>query len=405
MAGEQQPVQQPGDRMTMDDHASAIDRELAKFYNDDFTPRDAEDKVGDDSPEERDETRSDDDSPRRKRREREEARDEEDDDARAEDDDDDAEGQAEEQPEEHDDDDLEDDADGDEDDEAAGDEIKTIADLAEALDKAPEDVMEGLTLTLDNGDEVSLAELRAGHMRDRDYRQKTEEVATQRRAVADQEAKLSEKAQDAITVNTQLLDVMRQALVRNLDSPEMQKLRAERPADYLLAREEAQSKIGALQQAQQRAAEHLNKLKQQQQERSRQELEQYVSEQREQLEGTLGGLTPERKRAIKDFVVENLGFEPEEFGTVLDHRFIVGWSRWMDDRRELENLRGQGAEKREKAEQGTRRGRLRKRGRRGGKGRGARQETRSQADHRRAIAKARETGGVKEAAAAIKNLI
>lgn len=409
---EQKPIEQAGDRMRMNDHASAIDQVLAEHYDDDFKPLDKADADDDDrgAPDARDDDGGDDEvSQRRRKRRGKEERDEdtgaEEEDADEADDDD--EGQPEEEPEDDADDEDASDESKDDDDDSDDDAIRSISDLAEALDQSEEEVMEALTVKITVGGEereMSLAELSKGHMLESDYRQKTEEVATRRREVDADAAKQTELAQGAIAVNQQLLQTVRNAVVRSADSPEMQKLRTEDPSRYLLARDDIQNRLGALDQAQRAAAKHYQDLQAKQSEQSTRELNEYIATEKERLREALGDMGPDRKAALKSFAAEKLGIPAEDLATVLDHRFIVAFSRLMDAEQELETLRGKGAKAQEKAEEGTRRGRLRKRGRRGGQGRN-RSETRKVADTRRSVSKAKKSGSVKDAAAAIDKLI
>ena len=136
--------------------------------------------------------------------------------------------------------------------------LETLDDIAKALGVDAESLLANLKMRIKvNGEErlVSLKEAQTGHQLEADYRRKTTELAEQRRAVeqdfAQRQALYHQQSVEAANV----LQMAEQAVLADLNTPQMAALREKDPVQWMLRRDEAQQKLAYLQQTRQQAAQ------------------------------------------------------------------------------------------------------------------------------------------------------
>lgn len=132
------------------------------------------------------------------------------------------------------------------DDEDAETEIRTTEELAAALGKTPEEALSTIKHKFKvAGEEVeaSLAELVSGYQRDGDYRQKTQKNAEERRTLQKQHAEVAKEYEKRASGVANLLRAEQQAVYAQFNSPEVARLRTENPAEYLIQKDWAESRL------------------------------------------------------------------------------------------------------------------------------------------------------------------
>lgn len=192
---------------------------------------------------------------------------------------------------------------------------------------------------------VTLDELVAGYQKDADYRNKTAQVAEQRRAVdAERQAVVQERAQlsEALNRNQALLEAQLG------QQPDWQYLLENDPQEYLRQQHLYQQRSAELQQVQQVQAQ----LKQAQQVEQAQQWEQYLSTEREQLLAKLpewkdAARAKAEKAELRNFLSSH-GFSDEEISGIGDHRILLAARKaWLFD--QLTSKRPEAVKKVEKA--------------------------------------------------------
>lgn len=132
------------------------------------------------------------------------------------------------------------------DDEDAETEIRTTEDLAAALGKTPEEALSTIKHKFKvAGEEVeaSLAELVSGYQRDGDYRKKTQEIAEERKSLRESHAAVAKEYERRAASVANLLKAEQQAVYAQFNSPEVARLRTENPAEYLIQKDWAESRL------------------------------------------------------------------------------------------------------------------------------------------------------------------
>jgi hypothetical protein len=220
--------------------------------------------------------------------------------------------------------DDEDDSQGTDDDENVAP-IKTLADLAEALD-VDIDELNNLQDTFNaSGEEVTvtLADLRRGHQKDADYRRKTQEIAERKRQFEAVEAQRAQHYEANLVQIGQVLTQGQNLLLGELDSAEMQELRHTNPAEWTARRQELQARIDAVKQLSAQASQQYDAFQAQQQ----QLMAQQFAEMRETGLAQLRESIPEWGSELRDKLVSYLGdsygYTAEDLSQVYDHRLLT----------------------------------------------------------------------------------
>lgn len=220
---------------------------------------------------------------------------------------------------------LEPDYDGEE--EFADDDDTEIADegeeeeVAEAEPELTDDVM----VKLDDGETVSLAELRSGFLKGKDYTHKTTELSEQREQVAEMRKAYEERAQFAETTLQNLTGYL-QGLIP--PEPPLQ-LAQQNPAEYqyqTALRKQAMEELGQLVQMGQGATKA-------QQDYSEQDMARLRADEDAKLVKAMPHLADPAKRAAFDKNIQaaalEFGFTEQEAAGAVDHRMkkLVHYAR------------------------------------------------------------------------------
>lgn len=173
-----------------------------------------------------------------------------------------------------------------------------------------------------NGKEVqvTLEELKAGHMKDRDYREKTAEVAEARKAVEAEKAKiadLSKVREEYLTESKTLQEIIGSFIVPQEKLDEL--LKSRDTEGYLRAKahnEKIQQQVTALR----------TKTDNIQSQISGEQLEEIQNRKNTEREALLTAL-PELKddnsqRSLAEYIL-NIGFSQDDISNTLDHRLFV----------------------------------------------------------------------------------
>lgn len=167
---------------------------------------------------------------------------------------------------------------------------------------------------------VKKSELRAGYMKDADYRQKTAKVAEKERAVEHYAQQfMQERQQNANRLETLIVAAQRELIGSQPD----ERLIDENPVEYL--RQMTQFK-NRTQQLQQLAAERQANAQQMQAAQSQRQ-QQYLQAQREQLSTAIPEWRDDKVRTADQKLIQDTlsqaGYSTEEIGSIGDHRAVV----------------------------------------------------------------------------------
>ena len=215
--------------------------------------------------------------------------------------------------------DASDDASTDEADTDDPDAIRTLAELATALDVTVDELKESITHDFRAADEdvtVTLAELEKGYQKDADYRRSTAQLAEYRRAI---EADLNTRQQAYETqqhVAAANLNLAEQMLAAELNSPQLAALRESAPDEWTARRTEIGERIAYLQNARGQAAAAYEQFRQNN-----------LAQLREREMSSLQTAVPEFSQQHADLakqVIGSLGFTPKETSEIFDSRLVLG---------------------------------------------------------------------------------
>ena len=214
----------------------------------------------------------------------------------------------------------------------AGDFPGTVSELAESLDFDPNDLAEHLQMTVNpNGEtqDVTLAEMAKGYMREADYTRKTKALAEKERSF---EA-TSKQALERQKASLEQLDAVAMVLAREIDmgpdDAEVARISREEPHRYPQVVEERNRKIQAYRQAQEARA----RVSQEAEVRNRDAMAAYRGEQQQKLGERLPDMkVPEKAKALEDTMRSfltgpDIGFTNDEVTAFIngpfDHRQVL----------------------------------------------------------------------------------
>lgn len=171
-------------------------------------------------------------------------------------------------------------------------------------------------------EELDLDEVVAGYMKDADYRQKTTQVAEQRRQVE----QLQEYVSKELGNRVQNLDILTQAMHRELigDQAQLEQLIRTDPAEYLVQKHRLDQKIGLFEQARQerQAIEYQQaQLEQQRQAEYLQAESQRMLERMPSWKDT--AKADAEKREIAEALLSDYGYTADELQELYDHRALL----------------------------------------------------------------------------------
>lgn len=243
------------------------------------------------------------------------------------------------------------DGESDTDDEAGTDDadtdnsIRTVTELAEALEIPPEELKASLTHTFRAAGEevtVTLAELEKGYQRDADYRRSTAKLAEERRAVETQFVQRAQEYEQAAHATATVLNLSERMLSEELNSPVMAQLRQSDPSEWTARRTEIEQRINVLRNVRAQAAAEYARFAE--------------TTKRQTYDREMKAL----KEAVPDFDVSthgkkaseamaSLGFSPAEIANLLDSRVIRGALELAELRTEVQSWRDKAKKAKETA--------------------------------------------------------
>ena len=208
--------------------------------------------------------------------------------------------------------------------------LETIDDVAQALGVDPKDLLANLKMRVKvNGEEllVSLADAQKGHQLEADYRRKTTELAEQRKAIETEFVQRQALYQQQAVETAQMMQLAEQAIVADLNTPEMAQLKAQDPAKWLMREREAQAKLAHVQQARQYAAHQWQQQQQTASSEQQRQFAAYLQAEQEALGNKVveRGVdwTPTKRQELSNFLIERYGFSPSDVSQVYNHRLVL----------------------------------------------------------------------------------
>ena len=333
--------------------------------------------------------------------------DDRDDDPREDDEDDDDAGTSGSRRDRESDPDESDDEDGDENEGDDGEDDDHQGDEGDDHDEdeSPADPLDALHEVKVNGkiEKLPLREIIKGYQRDSDYRAKTTQLATRRRALDEGHAKVATQYQRKLQITAGVVNTVKQMLVGDINSAAMQQLRATDPGEWAVQRQVMQDRIDnvgrILGQVQQEHERHASE-KEQNDARTRQEA---IPHEMEMISREIPDWQDGGARRLGKYLSRS-GFTPDEIQGVYDHRMLLV----ADKARKWDEL--QAAKTSAKGKRKTKQAApKRPTGQQNGSSRLQRQpagqQTRKRKGFRDARARARKTGDMRDAGKAISYLL
>lgn len=205
--------------------------------------------------------------------------------------------------------------------------LDSLADAAEHMGVEVADLYQlKVPVTLDDGSKV---EISIGEWKDNVHsliKQERESFAEQARAVEMQQAQQTEHLQHQVTQATAMIQAMEHELTGDINSVDWQKLRTENPGEYSAMMSEYEAKVKRLDTYKQQVTESLTLQQQQQAEAFQQQRAERLEKENALLVDKIPSWTNETKRIAETQEIGNylsqIGFTPEETGSIIDHRFI-----------------------------------------------------------------------------------
>ena len=214
------------------------------------------------------------------------------------------------------------------------DDIRTLSDLAAALEVPLDDLQSTLTHSFRAADEdvtVTLAELEKGYQKEADYRRSTAKLADEKRAIErDYQTKMQEFDQHNVQLSQQMA-FTEQLLVAELQDPQLAELQTSSPAEWTARSREIEHRLLTLRNARMQAAAQYD-----------QQINQFKTELRQRELAMLTEAVPdwssEHQTLARD-TMQSLGYSDTELAEVFDHRAIKGALELAALRKEVEELR------------------------------------------------------------------
>ena len=214
--------------------------------------------------------------------------------------------------------------------------IRTVAEMAAALDMSVDDFMASITDSFRASDEdvtVTLAEMRKGYQKDADYRKQTGKLADERRAL---EMETQNRMQQFETANQDAASALmatQQIFENMLNHPDMQQLRQSDPAEWNARRTELGEQIQYIQNARQQAAQRYQQFQNDQLTQLRAREEKALKDKRADF--------GEKDAQVAREIMGSIGYSQDEIKGIFDHRLVLAALEMNDLRSEVEALRAE----------------------------------------------------------------
>lgn len=226
------------------------------------------------------------------------------------------------------------DAVGDEEETASEDEsglsLETLDDVAKALEVDPSELLATLKARakVEGQDQlVTLKELVDSYQLQVFARRQLTELDERRKAVDAELAQRQALYQQQAVETAQMMQLAEQAIVADLNTPEMAQLKAQDPAKWLMREREAQAKLAHIQQARQYAAHQWQQQQQTASAEQQRQFAAYLQAEQEALGNKVveRGVdwTPTKRQELSNFLIERYGFSPSDVSQVYNHRLVL----------------------------------------------------------------------------------
>jgi hypothetical protein len=172
-----------------------------------------------------------------------------------------------------------------------------------------------------DGELLSVDELKLGYLRQSDYTRKTQAVAEQRKAAEE------ERQYYASTLNSLLATVG--ADIQRFQSVDWERAAVENPQQYKQAKAAYEQSTALFENIKQQTQDFVARA----QETQKQALKAQAKESISILKTTIPGWSNDLYAQIGEFAQKELGFKPDEFNNIADHRAIVSIYEAMQYRR------------------------------------------------------------------------
>ncbi len=202
--------------------------------------------------------------------------------------------------------------------------ITTLEELAQALEKSPDELDQSLKVTIKAAgqiEQVTLAELKAGYQKDAHFRQSTQQLAEQRKAFEERATYERQQLEAALTQNAQVLQAVEQLVITPPNPEEMARLRAENPAEWAARIQEFNARQAYIQQLRQAGAQAYEQNRNALQQREAAQRGEMLQREREKL-AEIPGWNDELKNSIVQYLTNQYQYTGDEIGNVYDHRLI-----------------------------------------------------------------------------------
>jgi hypothetical protein len=215
--------------------------------------------------------------------------------------------------------------------------IRTVADMAGALEMSVDEFLNGITDTFGAAGEettVTLSELRAGYQKDADYRRQTSELADRRRAAETDYTTRMTQYDDQNRYLSAHLNASEQYFAGQFDDPGLAALRHSDPAEWSARREEIGGHLNQIRQARDHATQQYGAFQTQQ-------LLDLKAREGDALQRAMPDFTPTVHGEQARKVMETLGYAPAETAKIFDHRLVLAAIELGALRTEVETLRAE----------------------------------------------------------------
>lgn len=162
-----------------------------------------------------------------------------------------------------------------------------------------------------DGEKVDIEEVKLGYLRQSDYTRKTQAVAEQRKAAEE------ERQYYASTLNTILSTVG--ADLERFNGVDWERAAVENPDQYTQAKAAYEHSLGLMNGVKAQTEDFVNRAKQAQQETLKAQAKESVAI----LKTTIPAWSNDLYAQVGEFAQKELGFKPEEFNNIADHRAII----------------------------------------------------------------------------------
>jgi hypothetical protein len=170
---------------------------------------------------------------------------------------------------------------------------------------------------------VTLSELQSGYSRDSDYRQKTAELAEQKRVWAEEQQAIQNERQEQARKLDALLPQLQTTLIGKWAKVDWATLARDNPAEYVALKEEYnqdEAKFNA-------GLQQRHQIEQQNQAQQQAKTRELIERETEALQAALPEFKDPEKAAVKKAEIrsylKDVGYDDKTISTLTDHRMIV----------------------------------------------------------------------------------